>query len=110
IARHSWGGAGLCGVSCGDYYRKRIPLTTTWTRWVIKFTDLAQSGQQGAAQAAPHERECLRRAPGRPGGAEKEGGVCGSDFLARASIRHLVARRPLRAVTTTRDRQPAVRP
>ena len=32
--------------TCNDYYaiRKRIPLTKTWTRWVVKFDDLAQYG------------------------------------------------------------------
>jgi hypothetical protein len=34
------------GGVCGDYYaiRKRIPLTRTWTRWVIRFADLSQYG------------------------------------------------------------------
>jgi hypothetical protein len=40
-------GGGVCSV-CGDYYAipatNRIPLTHTWTRWVIKFSDLAQYG------------------------------------------------------------------
>jgi hypothetical protein len=40
-------GGGVCSV-CGDYYAipatKRIPLTHSWTRWVIKFSDLAQYG------------------------------------------------------------------
>jgi len=57
MTRDTSGGSGLCGVSCGDYYRKRIPLTTTWTRCVIKFTDLAQSGQQGAPQVPLNKRE-----------------------------------------------------
>lgn len=36
---------GTC-VRCGDYYaiRKRIPLTRTWTRWFVPFSDLAQYG------------------------------------------------------------------
>jgi hypothetical protein len=36
---------GVCSV-CGDYYaiRKRIPLTHTWTRHVVPFSDLAQYG------------------------------------------------------------------
>ena len=42
------GPAGICSF-CGDYYRDRvhgsIPLTHTWTRWVVKFDDLGQSGQ-----------------------------------------------------------------
>lgn len=43
-------GGGVCSLpgGCGDYYaiRKpdRIPLTHTWTRWVIKFADLKQYG------------------------------------------------------------------
>jgi hypothetical protein len=39
-------GGGIC-EPCGDYYRLRrsIPLTHSWTRWVVKFSDLAQSGQ-----------------------------------------------------------------
>jgi hypothetical protein len=40
-------GGGVCSV-CGDYYAipatRRIPLTRNWTRWVIKFSDLAQYG------------------------------------------------------------------
>jgi len=40
-------GGGVCTL-CGDYYaiRKvdRLPLTRTWTRWVIKFSDLKQYG------------------------------------------------------------------
>jgi hypothetical protein len=40
-------GGGVCSV-CGDYYAipatKRIPLTHSWTRWVIKFSELAQYG------------------------------------------------------------------
>ena len=38
---------GICDACCcGDYYaiRKRIPLTRTWTRWYVPFTDLAQYG------------------------------------------------------------------
>jgi len=38
---------GVCQINgCGDYYaiRTRIPLTTTWTRWYVPFTDLAQYG------------------------------------------------------------------
>jgi hypothetical protein len=36
---------GMC-MPCGDYYaiRKRIPLTRTWTRWVVPFTELRQYG------------------------------------------------------------------
>jgi hypothetical protein len=40
-------GAGICNP-CGDYYRVRgmaIPLTHTWTRWEVKFDDMAQGGQ-----------------------------------------------------------------
>jgi hypothetical protein len=39
-------GGGICDA-CGDYYRLRrsIALTRSWTRWVVKFSDLAQSGQ-----------------------------------------------------------------
>lgn len=35
----------VCTV-CGDYYaiRRRIPLTRTWTRWYVPFTDLVQYG------------------------------------------------------------------
>jgi hypothetical protein len=40
-------GGGVCSV-CGDYYAipatARIPLTHSWTRRVIKFSDLAQYG------------------------------------------------------------------
>jgi hypothetical protein len=41
------GGGGVCNP-CGDYYRvrgKAIPLTHTWTRWEVKFSDMSQSGQ-----------------------------------------------------------------
>ena len=33
-------------MPCGDYYAiaKRIPLTRTWTRWVVPFTELRQYG------------------------------------------------------------------
>lgn len=36
---------GAC-MTCGDYYaiRERIPLTRTWTRWFVPFSDLAQYG------------------------------------------------------------------
>jgi hypothetical protein len=42
-------GGGVCTATaggCGDYYatKQRIPLTHTWTRWQIKFSDLAQKG------------------------------------------------------------------
>jgi hypothetical protein len=39
-------GAGIC-TFCGDYYRVKdnIPLTRTWTRWVVWFDDMKQSGQ-----------------------------------------------------------------
>ena len=57
MTRDTSGGSGLCGAACGDYYRKSIPLTTTWTRWVIKFSELAQSGQQGAPQQPLNKRE-----------------------------------------------------
>jgi hypothetical protein len=38
---------GVCDpCCCGDYYaiRVRIPLTTTWTRWVVRFSELGQYG------------------------------------------------------------------
>jgi hypothetical protein len=37
---------GLVCNPCGDYYRvsPAIPLTHSWTRWVVKFKDLMQSG------------------------------------------------------------------
>jgi hypothetical protein len=38
---------GICQpCCCGDYYaiRTRIPLTRTWTRWFVRFTDLVQYG------------------------------------------------------------------
>jgi len=36
---------GIC-ESCNDYYaiKTRIPLTTTWTRWFVPFSDLRQYG------------------------------------------------------------------
>ena len=36
---------GTC-TRCGDYYAilKRIPLTPTWTRWYVPFSELAQYG------------------------------------------------------------------
>jgi len=40
-------GGGVCVAGgCGDYYatRQRITLTHTWTRWMVKFSDLAQKG------------------------------------------------------------------
>jgi hypothetical protein len=39
-------GPALICNPCGDYYRRSppIPLTRTWTRWVVKFKDLTQSG------------------------------------------------------------------
>jgi hypothetical protein len=40
-------GGGVCTV-CSDYYairkQDRLPLTRSWTRWVIKFADLKQYG------------------------------------------------------------------
>jgi hypothetical protein len=40
-------GGSVCSV-CGDYYaipaNMRIPLTHSWTRWVIKFSELSQYG------------------------------------------------------------------
>jgi hypothetical protein len=51
MTRDTTAGGDVCaGAGCADYYRTRIPLTTTWTRWVVRFMDLAQSGQQGAPQ------------------------------------------------------------
>jgi hypothetical protein len=38
---------GVCDpCCCNDYYaiRVRIPLSKTWTRWVVRFSDLAQYG------------------------------------------------------------------
>ena len=39
-------GPALICNPCGDYYRGPggIPLTHSWTRWVVKFKDLTQSG------------------------------------------------------------------
>jgi hypothetical protein len=46
MTRDTSAGAGIC-MPCGDYYKGRtpIPLTRNWTRWVVKFSELKQSGQ-----------------------------------------------------------------
>jgi hypothetical protein len=46
MTRDTSGGAGIC-TSCGDYYgwKNGIPLTRTWTRWVVKFDEMRQSGR-----------------------------------------------------------------
>ena len=51
--RDTSGGAGIC-TSCGDYYgwKNGIPLTRTWTRWVVKFDEMRQSGRGQTAGPA----------------------------------------------------------
>jgi len=40
---NAWNG-GVCTTKCMDFYGARIPLTHSWSRTVIKFADLVQSG------------------------------------------------------------------
>jgi hypothetical protein len=59
MTRDTSAGAGIC-MPCGDYYRVRtpIPLTRSWTRWVVKFSELKQSGQ-GLPQVVPLKKSEL---------------------------------------------------
>jgi hypothetical protein len=76
MTRDTSGGSGLCGVACGDYYRKSIPLTTSLDALGDQVQRAGAERQQGAPQL-PAEQEGVRE----------------PDVLARANVRHLDRRR-----------------